>query len=194
MSRSSVGEGTVVTAARAIVIGGWRLARTNCTSSRRTHSKLLDGCITRGDSLLLRQRIGNPAEPESHLGADPCFSCVNGKPAAGCAPDNCREQPFPQAIGESVLPDGAGFTDSPSLGREIANLMSAEDHQRAKQRTGSGETGFEEIATGTPGSRTADFVQVSFEDPLRSLFCFTMTTRSSRVFDGSQQELSTLSK
>ena len=111
-----------------------------------------------------------------------------------CRGSGLLEQPLPQVTVEYVLPNGAGFTDSPSLGREIANLMSAEDHQRAKQRTGSGETGFEEMATGTPGSRTADFVQVSFEDPLRSLFSFTMTTRSSRVFDGSQQELSTLPK
>ena len=61
MPRSSVAEGTVVTGARAIVICGWRPAPRNCTSSRRIPSKLLDACITRGDSLLFRQRHGNTA-------------------------------------------------------------------------------------------------------------------------------------
>jgi hypothetical protein len=44
------------------------------------------------------------------------------------------------------LPDAAGFTDSSSLGREMANPTRAEDYQRTSQRNGSRETGFEELA------------------------------------------------
>src|SRR5208282_1384226 len=40
------------------------------------------------------------------------------------------------------LPDAAGFTDSMSLSREIANPTRAEDYQRTSQRNESRETGF----------------------------------------------------
>jgi len=91
-------------------------ARANCTPSRRIHSKLLDRCITRGDSLLFRQRQGNSAGSESHLGVNPCSSGVDGKPAADCVPDNCREQPF--APPTRTTGDTPFFEETPSpLGR-----------------------------------------------------------------------------